>query len=56
MDLIIEDNSRIGTVYFTQSKDVVRQAVALPWVSFNSDAASVAPEGVFLQSSPHPRA
>ena len=56
MDLIIEDNSRIGTVYFTQSEDVVRQAVALPWVSFNSDAASVAPEGVFLQSSPHPRA
>ena len=56
MDLIIEDDSRIGTVYFTQSEDVVRQAVALPWVSFNSDAASVAPEGVFLQSSPHPRA
>ena len=56
MDLIIEDDSRIQTVYFTQSEDVVRQAVALPWVSFNSDEASVAPEGVFLQSSPHPRA
>ena len=56
MDLIIEDDSRIGTVYFTQSEDVVRQAVALPWVSFNSDAASVAPEGVFLKRSPHPRA
>ena len=56
MDLIVEDDSRVGTVYFTQSEDVVRQAVALPWVSFNSDAASVAPEGVFLKSSPHPRA
>ncbi len=56
MDLIIEDDSRVGTVYFTQSEDVVRKAVALPWVSFNSDAASVAPEGVFLQRSPHPRA
>ena len=56
MDLIIEDDSRIGTVYFSQSEDVVRKAVALPWVSFNSDAASVAPEGVFLLSSTHPRA
>jgi N-acyl-D-amino-acid deacylase len=56
MDLIIEDESRIGTVYFSQSEDVVRKAVALPWVSFNSDAASMAPEGVFLESSAHPRA
>jgi len=56
MDLIVEDGSRIGTVYFTQSEDVVRKAVALPWVSFNSDAASLAPEGLFLESNPHPRA
>ena len=56
MDLIIEDGSRVNTVYFTQSEDVVRKAVALPWVSFNSDAASLAPEGVFLKSNPHPRA
>ncbi|MCH8278783.1 MAG: amidohydrolase family protein, partial [Proteobacteria bacterium] len=56
LDLIVEDGSRIGTVYFTQSEDVVRKAVALPWVSFNSDAASLAPEGVFLKSNPHPRA
>jgi len=56
MDLIIEDGSRIGTVYFTQSEDIVQKAVALPWVSFNSDAASLAPEGVFLESNPHPRA
>jgi len=56
MDLIIEDNSRIQTVYFTQSEDVVRKAITLPWVSFNSDEASLAPEGVFLKSNPHPRA
>ena len=56
MDLIIEDGSRVGTVYFTQSEDVVRTAVGLPWVSFNSDAASLATEGVFLKSNPHPRA
>ncbi len=56
MDLIIEDNSRVGTVYFTQSEEIVKKAVALPWVSFNSDEASMAPEGVFLKSSAHPRA
>jgi N-acyl-D-amino-acid deacylase len=56
LDLIVEDGSRIGTVYFTQSEDIVRKAVALPWVSFNSDAPSMAPEGVFLKSNPHPRA
>ncbi len=56
MDLIVEDGSRIATVYFGQSEDVVRKAVALPWVSFNSDEASLAPEGVFLESNPHPRA
>ena len=56
MDLIIEDGSRVGTVYFTQSEDIVRKAVSLPWVSFNSDEASLAPEGVFLKSNPHPRA
>ena len=56
LDLIVEDGSRIGTVYFTQSEDIVRKAVALPWVSFNSDAASLAPEGIFLKRNPHPRA
>jgi N-acyl-D-amino-acid deacylase len=56
MDLILEDRSRIGTVYFSQSEDVVRTAIALPWVSFCSDAASLAPEGVFLKRNPHPRA
>jgi len=55
MDLIVEDDSRIQTVYFSQSDDVVRKAVSLPWVSFNSDAESIAPEGVFLLSNPHPR-
>jgi N-acyl-D-amino-acid deacylase len=56
LDLIVEDGSRIETVYFSQSEDIVRRAVALPWVSFNSDEASLAPEGVFLKRNPHPRA
>ncbi|MCB9454401.1 MAG: D-aminoacylase [Anaerolineaceae bacterium] len=56
MDLIIEDDSRIFTVYFSMSEDNVKRIMALPWVSFCSDAESQAPEGVFLKSNPHPRA
>ena len=55
MDLVIEDGSRVGTIYFIMSEDNVRKQVALPWVSFDSDAGSIAPEGVFLKSNPHPR-
>ncbi len=56
MDLVLEDESRIGAVYFTQSPENLRRKIALPWVSFCSDSASLAPEGVFLKSSVHPRA
>jgi N-acyl-D-amino-acid deacylase len=56
MDLVIEDDSRVGTVFFLMSEDNVRKQIALPWVSFGSDAGSPAPEGVFLKSNPHPRA
>jgi N-acyl-D-amino-acid deacylase len=56
MDLVVEDESRIGTVYFMMSEDNVRKLIRLPWVSFGSDAASQAPEGVFLKASTHPRA
>ena len=56
MDLILEDRSRIGTVYFMMDEQNVRKQIRQPWVSFGSDAASMAPEGVFLKSSTHPRA
>jgi len=56
MDLVIEDGSRVGAVYFLMSEDNVRRQITLPWVSFGSDAGSLAPEGVFLKSSTHPRA
>jgi N-acyl-D-amino-acid deacylase len=56
IDLVVEDHSRVGTVYFLMSEDNVRQAVALPWMTFDSDEGSYAPEGVFLLSQPHPRA
>jgi N-acyl-D-amino-acid deacylase len=55
-DLIVEDGTRIQVVYFGMSEDNVRREVGLPWMSFGSDAASMAPEGVFLKSSTHPRA
>ena len=55
MDLVIEDDSRVGTVYFLMSEENVERKIALPWVSFASDAGSVATEGVFLRSNPHPR-
>ena len=56
IDLVIEDDSEVSTVYFFMSEDNVRKKIALPWMTFGSDASSQAPEGVFLQSNPHPRA
>jgi len=56
MDLVIEDDSRVQAIYFMIDEDNIRKAIRQPWVSFGSDASSQAPEGVFLQSSTHPRA
>ncbi len=56
MDLVIEDGSRVGTVYFLMSEDNVKKQIALPWVSFGSDAGSFTADGDFLKSSTHPRA
>jgi N-acyl-D-amino-acid deacylase len=56
MDLVIEDDSRVGTVYFLMNEDNVKRQVGLPWMSFGSDEASEASQGVFLKSSSHPRA
>ncbi len=55
MNLVIEDGSRVGTVYFLMSEENVRKQIALPWVSFGSDAGSNAAEGDILKSSTHPR-
>ncbi|MEP6998564.1 MAG: D-aminoacylase [Betaproteobacteria bacterium] len=56
MDLILEDRSRVGTVYFLMSEENIKKELRQPWVSLGSDASSMAPEGVFLKSSTHPRA
>ena len=56
MDLIVQDSSRVGTAYFLMSEENVKKQLALPWMSFGSDAGSYTNEGVFLKSSTHPRA
>jgi N-acyl-D-amino-acid deacylase len=56
MDLVVEDGSRIDVVYFLMSEENVRRQIALPWMSFCSDAAAQSPAEPFARSHPHPRA
>ena len=56
IDLVIENGASPDAIYFTMSEENVARQTALPWMSFNSDSEAQAPEGVFLQSSTHPRA
>ncbi|HKS25206.1 MAG TPA: D-aminoacylase [Thermoanaerobaculia bacterium] len=56
IDLVIEDGSRVSTVYFLMTENNLRKQIQQPWVSFGSDAEASAPEGVFLKASAHPRA
>ncbi len=55
MDLVVEDGSRVGTIYFLMSEENVKKQIALPFVSFGSDAGAPSAEGVFLKSNVHPR-
>jgi len=56
MDLVIADSTRVGTAYFMMSEENIKRQLALPYLSFGSDAESPATEGVFLKSNTHPRA
>lgn len=56
VDLVIEDGTRVGIAYTLMSEDNVRRLTAVPWISFDSDEAGDAPEGVFLLAGAHPRA
>ena len=56
MDLVVQDGSRVGTIYFLMSEENVKKQITLPYMSFGSDAGSYSIEGVFLKSSYHPRA
>jgi N-acyl-D-amino-acid deacylase len=56
MDLVVEDDSRVGTVYFLMNEDNLRRQIVLPWVSFASDEETRGIDGIFLKTSAHPRA
>ena len=56
MDLLSENEKPLGATYFLMSEENVKKEIAKPWISFGSDEASQAPEGIFLKSTPHPRA
>jgi N-acyl-D-amino-acid deacylase len=56
IDLVVEAKTLVGAVFFMMSEENIEKQIRLPWVSFGSDAASMAPEGVFLKASTHPRA
>jgi len=56
MDLVMADSTRVGTAYFMMSEENIKRQIALPYLSFGSDAGSPAAEGVFLKSNDHPRA
>lgn len=55
MDLVIEDGSRVGTLYFLMSEDNVKKEIRQPWVMFGSDAGAPAAEGETLEKAAHPR-
>ncbi|MBN2447520.1 MAG: D-aminoacylase [Phycisphaerae bacterium] len=55
MDLVVEDDSNVGAAFFSMSEANIRRKMRVPWVSFCSDAQSIATEGVFLSRRPHPR-
>lgn len=54
MDLVLADRTRVGMIYFAMDEDNVRRKLALPWISFGSDAAGWNPRNGGGQ--PHPRA
>ena len=56
MDLVIADSTRVEAAYFLMSEDNIKRQIALPYVSFGSDAGSPAAEGFFLKYKDHPRA
>lgn len=56
LNLILEDRSRVFSLYPTMSEDNIRRQLQLPWMSFCSDSQSQAPHGAFLEMTPHPRA
>jgi N-acyl-D-amino-acid deacylase len=55
IDFVIEDGSRVVTVYFLMSDENLKKQIRQPWVMFGSDAAAPAAEGKTLEQGAHPR-
>lgn len=55
LDLFTINGSNIQCVFFLMSEENVRRQIQLPYMTFGSDARSVAAEGDVLESSTHPR-
>lgn len=56
IDLVLEDDSRVGTAYVLMSENNVQRKIEKDWISFGSNAGAPATSGIFLESNPHPRA
>lgn len=56
MDLVITDSTRVETAYFLMNEENIKRQIALPYVSFGSDAGSPTAAGMFLKYKDHPRA
>ncbi len=55
IDLVVEDGSRVGTLFHSMSEDNIRKGLVQPWVSFGSDAGATATEPPFTDNPTHPR-
>lgn len=55
MDLVIQDSSRVGAVYFLMSEDNVKKQIRLPYMAFGSDAGAPAVAEPWTDSKTHPR-
>jgi len=55
LDLLVEENGSVPTVYFHHSEPDMQYALKQPFVSIGSDGAAMSPEGPSGKSMPHPR-
>jgi len=55
VELVFEDDSRVGTIFHSMSEDNVRRGLVKPWVSFGSDAGAFSIEPPFTDTPVHPR-
>lgn len=55
LDLMVLAESQVSCVWFSQSEEVVKKLMRLPFVAVGSDASSLSPEGVLGRRNTHPR-